>query len=418
MVNLDIESIKKNIRRVVGDKKVLCYVSGGVDSTVLAKLLYETLSPEQIIAVHINHGFMRAGESHDVQKALDSAGMNLRVVHAVDRFLNATTTVDGRETPPLKKVTDPQIKRQIIGDTFMRIQQLIEQELDIDLSNTILAQGTIAPDIIETKAGVKTHHNDSPAVHELRKRGEVLEPFSEFYKPDVRKLGELLGLPKEIVHRQPFPGPGLAIRLICAEEPFLENFDETNSALKMRFENNDVFANLLPIKTVGVKDNKRSYSYAAVLSGQPNWRILFKLAQEIPKSINNINRVVYIFGEKINHVDREITPTLLSKENLSQLRAADKVVNDILTKYDLTRTISQVPVISFPVPFGQIGNRSICIRPFITKDFMTGRPVVPGEDMPEAALDEMVNKIVAEVPGISRVVLDLTPKPPGTTEWE
>jgi GMP synthase (glutamine-hydrolysing) len=132
---------------------------------------------------------------------------------------------------------------------------------------------------------------------------------------------------------------------------------------------------------------------------------------------HNINRVVYVFGEELPGPIEDITPTVLTKETVARLQEADSIVNDLLYEHSLIRTLSQVPVILFPVGFGKPGNHSVAIRPFITSDFMTGLAAVPGKHLPEDVLLQMVNRI-EKIPGISRVAYDLTSKPPGTTEWE
>ena len=174
---------------------------------------------------------------------------------------------------------------------------------------------------------------------------------------------------------------------------------------------------MLPVKTVGVQGDSRSYQYAVGLSGEKDWKKLFLLARAIPQICHNVNRVVYIFGGAVKGPVTDITPTFLSRDAVYKLQEADDIVNKLLTEKDLIKTLSQVPVILFPAHFGKPGYHSIAIRPFITADFMTGIAAEPGRDFPEEVLLEMVEKI-EKVPGISRVVYDLTSKPPGTTEWE
>jgi GMP synthase (glutamine-hydrolysing) len=241
------------------------------------------------------------------------------------------------------------------------------------------------------------------------------------------------------------------VRLICAREPFIcDDFEKTNIAVQdivklesvpserssfiervarayggdtSRLHGSGLCATVLPFKTVGVQGDGRTYSYPCILSGEgtPNWPLLFEFARLIPKVCHNVNRVCYAFGGPAVGPYKQITPTLPGREALDQLRAADYIVNCALIKHGLTIKLSQVPVVSFPVDFS--GNavssqRSIAIRTFITNDFMTGVPAEPGTDfMPWHVLKEMVDGIV-KVPGISRVVYDLTAKPPGTTEWE
>jgi len=413
------------IKDRAGNKQVLSFASGGVDSTICAVLLGMALPTKQIHAVHVDTGFMRLNESTAVHQALTNVGINLKIVDAKDRFLRATAVLRGKKTPPLNKVTDPEIKRAIIGDTFIRVMDEVIEELRLDPSDTVLVQGTLRPDLIESAsksasakaAVIKTHHNDSSLVRKLRDDRRVVEPLQQLHKDEVREIGESLSLPTELVWRQPFPGPGLAIRLLCATTPYkTADFKSISDRLAL-FGDRDIAAHLLPIRTVGVQGDGRSYSYLAGLSGQPDWPRLLAMAREIPKRIHNINRVVYIFGDKLEEDPLDITPTFLSTNALDQLRLADAKVNDVLRVYDLQKKLSQVPVISFPLNFGIDGNHSIAIRTFITNDFMTGTPALPGVHLPEEALNQMVSEVLS-VPGISRVVYDLTSKPPGTTEWE
>jgi len=212
----------------------------------------------------------------------------------------------------------------------------------------------------------------------------------------------------------------LAVRLLCAEQPYLDNAEKLMTQLK-KFETKETSVCLLPVRTVGVQGDGRTYSHLVGLSGpkdgEPDWKKLLQIANEIPKQVHGVNRIIYIFGDKFSRIVKDITPTLPEKNAIDQLRAADKIVNDLLQKHNLIQKLSQVPVISFPVNFGQKGKRSIGIRTFITNDFMTGVPATPGQEIPIKVLDAMVREIL-KVPGIVRVVYDLTAKPPGTTEWE
>ncbi|MBU2560684.1 MAG: glutamine-hydrolyzing GMP synthase [Nanoarchaeota archaeon] len=414
------------IHEKVGDGEVLLLVSGGVDSTVCAALLNKTLGPERVHAIHIDNGFMRLDESRKVKEALQANGLELTVIDASDDFYKGTTEVGGNIVGPLDTVTDPQAKRHIIGDTFMRVAENAIRQLNLDPERTFLAQGSLRPDLIESASKIasgkaqviKTHHNDTELVRMLREKGRVIEPLQDYHKDEARELGRRLSLPDDIVMRQPFPGPGLAVRILCAEEPYItDEFEDINAQLHA-FSTLGVTATLLPVRTVGVQGDGRSYSYLAGLSGAKDWRHLMQIAREIPKAIHRINRVAYIFGEKVEGPVTEITPTHLTPDVIGQLQQADDIVNNALRQYGLLQRLSQVPVISFPVSFGKKGARSIAIRTFITNDFMTGRPAVLGKDFPEHALDDMVIGILRDVQGVSRVVYDLTSKPPGTTEWE
>ncbi len=409
----------------VGDKKVLVLVSGGVDSSVCVALLNKALGLEKVHALHIDNGFMRMNESQKVKEALNNIGVKLNVVDASDIFYNAITVIDGLSVGPLKEVTDPEQKRKIIGNTFMSVAEDAIRELGFDPEDVYLAQGTLRPDLIESASEVasgkadviKTHHNDTSLVRELRDKGRVIEPLKDYHKDEVRELGKSLGLPDDIVYRQPFPGPGLAVRIICAEKSYMpDNYFEVNESLK-RFQALDISTALLPVRTVGVQGDGRSYGYLCGLSGRKDWSELFRIAKDIPKQIHSVNRVVYVFGDDVDGPIEKVTQTYLTLDVIDQLRKADEIVNNVLFEYGLLKKISQVPVVLFPVGFGEDGKRSVGIRTIITNDFMTGVPAVPGRDIPEEAIEKMVSGIL-EIEGISRVAYDLTSKPPATTEWE
>lgn len=414
------------IREAVGDNELLVLASGGVDSTVTAALAAKALKPEKIHAIHIDSGFMRLNESHLVAKELGAQGIDVHVVRAADDFFDGSTTINGETIGPLHETTDPEHKRAIIGDTFISVSEKAIKELGLDSKKTYLAQGTLRPDLIESASHlasgnaqtIKTHHNDTQAVRELREAGRVVEPLKELHKDEVREMAMRLGLSEKLAWRQPFPGPGLAIRLLAAREPAIDgHYDKTNAQLADQHSDENILATLLPVRTVGVQGDGRSYGYLVALSGEEDWATLIERAKKIPQTIHNVNRVVYVFGEKVSGPIKEITPTLPEPIAVEQLRKADAKISEILSKYNLHRTISQVPVVSFPVGFGQPEARSIGIRTILTPDFMTGAIAVPGKEMPLDALHEMVDAALS-VEGIARVAYDLTAKPPATTEWE
>ncbi|KAK5584408.1 hypothetical protein RB653_006019 [Dictyostelium firmibasis] len=456
------------IKSIVADKKVLVLVSGGVDSTVCAALISKAVGPNNVIALHIDNGFMRKDESFNVEKALSVLGLHLIVVDASETFYNSTTTIKGHLTGLLKETTSPEERRKIIGDTFMRVAESEVKKLGLQPEDVYLAQGTLRPDLIEssskTVSGVadviKTHHNDTELVRLLRDSGRVVEPLKDYHKDEVRELGKSLGLSDSLVWRQPFPGPGLAIRIICADEPYLLNYDFTNNVVQylVTGETNELNLEtkekidkqllemkcprqnkitikpvLLPIQTVGVQGDGRTYSYLLGLYDDEStstdsipWSYIFNLARTIPKICHNINRVVFIFSQNgqdknINVSNKSpikhITPTRLTPDVIKQLQHADSIVSEKLYKYNLIKSLSQVPVVSLPIDFGVKGNRSIAIRTFITNDFMTGVPAIPGKDISFECLNDITNNILTSVNGISKVLFDCTSKPPGTTEF-
>ncbi|RWS28159.1 GMP synthase-like protein, partial [Leptotrombidium deliense] len=463
------------IAKKVGSSKVLMLVSGGVDSTVCAALLHKALKPDQVIAFHIDNGFMRKDESEAVEKSLNNVGLKLRVVNSAYQFYNASTTIAVDKKDPNRKRTTkilcqtvhPEEKRAIIGDTFIRISNDIVNELNLKPEEVFLGQGTLRPDLIESASklasssadAIKTHHNDTELVRKLRDEGRVVEPLADFHKDEVRALGRDLGLPAELVERHPFPGPGLAVRVICAEEPFIEkDFSETSVLVKVivNYANNlkkhallnrvhsatteeerqflmsfstkcKLNTSLLPIKSVGVQGDCRSYSHVLGLSSEEepaDWEGLKELAKIIPRICHNINRVCYIFGGPVNYPILDVTPTHLTPNVLSTLREADSIAQTILHTSGYFSKLAQMPVILIPIHFDRdvvtrqpSCQRSVVIRTFITEDFMTGIPAIPNKHLPLDVIKRMVKEIQA-VPGISRVLYDLTPKPPGTTEWE
>ncbi len=296
------------IRAQVGNRKVLLALSGGVDSSVVAALLIKAIG-KQLVCVHVNHGLMRKGESEQVievfGKALDA---NLIYVDATDRFLDL-----------LAGVAEPEKKRQIIGAEFIK---LFDEESARLEGIAFLAQGTIYPDILESK-GVKAHHNVGGLPEEMDM--ELVEPVKLLYKDEVRVVGEALGLPHAMVYRQPFPGPGLGVRCLGAiTRDRLHALREADAILREEFAQNGLnhvwqyFIAVPDFKSVGVKDGKRYEGWPAIL----------------------------------------------------------RAVN--------------------------------------TKDAMTATI----EEIPYSVLHRITDRITHEVPGINRVVLDLTPKPIGTIEWE
>ncbi|XP_064384216.1 GMP synthase [glutamine-hydrolyzing]-like isoform X2 [Halichondria panicea] len=454
------------IRNMVGTTApVLSLVSGGVDSAVCTALLNAALGPDRVIAVHIDNGFLRRQESVQVKSSLETVGIRPMVIRASARFLSAQTNLaytgeDGllsqHSSLPLHSVTSPEEKRTIIGDTFIKVTDSVVQDLHLNPDLIFLAQGTLRPDLIESASSVvssnaqliKTHHNDTPLVRQLRQSGRVVEPLADFHKDEVRRLGESLGLPKHLVHRHPFPGPGLAIRVLCQKEAYLrDDFVSTNSILsslvnpdqwsgvQLRESEREVlssltrghslYATLLPIYSVGVQGDCRTYNYVAALSCEgppPDWQHLMILAKIIPKICHNVNRIVWVFGDPVRGPVEEVTPTHLRATVLATLRQADHLAHQILVKHNAVGCVSQMPIVLIPIHFDRDEStpscqRSIVIRTFITSDFMTGVPAVPGIQLPLNVLSEMVTSLQT-VSGISRVLYDLTPKPPGTTEWE
>ena len=297
------------LRAQIGDRKVLLALSGGVDSSVVAALLIKAVG-KQLVCVHVNHGLLRKGEPEQVIKVFrDEMDANLIYVDAVDRFLDK-----------LAGVADPERKRKIIGAEFIRVFEEEARKLD---GIAFLAQGTIYPDIIES-GPVKSHHNVGGLPDDLQ--FELVEPVKLLFKDEVRVVGKALGLPDNMVYRQPFPGPGLGVRCVGAiTRERLEAVRESDAILREEFAKNGLegkvwqYFTIVPdFKSTGVRDGKRSWDWPVII----------------------------------------------------------RAVN---TRDAMTATVE-------PVPFD--------------------------------LLEHITKRITAEVPGVNRVLYDLTPKPTGTIEWE
>jgi GMP synthase (glutamine-hydrolysing) len=410
------------------ESHVIAFVSGGVDSSVAATLAAGVIPAERLHAFYIDNGFMR-DEDELVVEALQAAGLAVQKVDAVSDFENGTLSIEGTTYGPLTTVSDPEQKRKIIGKVFVDIQNRLIANLKLD--QALLLQGTNAADRIESGHStgdahtmtIKTHHNQVKEVQELKKNGLLLEPIDDLFKDEIRELGRELGLPKELVQRQPFPGPGLAIRIIATntseqtptlnpEEAEIQTFLDAQSI-------EHVTAHLLPIHSVGVGGDERSHlSVVALEHGSLQADELARLATDVPAHFRGtVNRVIYALGPELLK-DYSLTKTLLTSDVRTQLRHADKIVFEQMRSANLLGAITQFPVVLLPVSFGAPEQRSIVLRPVITSTFMTVQAMLPGRDLPIEFLESVTKRILAEVPGITQVFLDVTNKPPATTEWE
>ena len=298
------------LREQIGDKKVLLALSGGVDSSVVAALLIKAVG-KQLVCVHVNHGLLRKGEPEQVIKVFrDEMDANLVYGDATDRFLGL-----------LEDVTDPEQKRKIIGGEFIKVFDEEAAKLE-DVH--FLGQGTIYPDILESKDGIKAHHNVGGLPEEVKM--ELVEPVKLLYKDEVRVVGSALGLPDEMVNRQPFPGPGLGVRCPGAiTRDRLEAVRESDAILREEFAKNGLegkvwqyFTVVPDFKSTGITDGKRTFQWPCII-----------------------------------------------------------------------RAINTTDVVEVTV-----------------------------EHLPDELIDHLVKRIIAEVPGINRVLYDFTPKPPATVEYE
>jgi len=393
------------IKEKVGGKNVFMLASGGVDSTVALALLNKALPAKRVYAMHVDTGFMRKDEAKLVEKTLRNLKLSeLHVVNASKEFFSA-----------LKGVIEPEKKRKIIGNLFIEIQNHELKQLKLDPDTWLLGQGTIYPDTIETAgtkhaAKIKTHHNRVESIKQMIEEGKVIEPLAQLYKDEVRELGELLGLPKELVWRHPFPGPGLAIRALCSngKEKIPQKLGEKANEIAQKYL---LKATVLPIKSVGVQGDARTYRHPAVLEGELDWKELEKASTETTNKLKEINRCVFALQpEKIKSV--KIIKADLNQKRIALLQEADAIVMDAVQKHGLEKAIWQFPTILLPIEVNGTGKESIVLRPVESREAMTARFY----KMDEKILKEIVNKLMKLE--IGAVFYDVTHKPPGTIEWE
>ena len=295
-----IEEQVAEIRTQVGNKKVLLALSGGVDSSVVAALLIKAIG-KQLVCVHVNHGLMRKGESEQVievfGKELDA---NLIYVDATNRFLDL-----------LANVAEPEKKRKIIGGEFIKVFDEEAAKLE---GIEFLAQGTIYPDILESD-GVKAHHNVGGLPEDMQM--ELVEPVKLLFKDEVRVVGEALGLPRNMVYRQPFPGPGLGVRCLGAiTRDRLHALREADAILREEFDKNGLagkvwqyFIAVPDFKSVGVRDGKRYEGWAAIIRAVNTTDAMSATIEEIPYPlIHHITDRITHEVEGINRVMVDVTP--------------------------------------------------------------------------------------------------------------
>ena len=291
-----IDEQVKELRAQVGDKKVLLALSGGVDSSVVAALLIKAIG-KQLVCVHVNHGLLRKGEPEQVVEVFrNQMDANLVYVDAVDRFLDK-----------LANVPEPEKKRKIIGKEFIDVFAEEAEKLD---GIEFLAQGTIYPDILESD-GVKAHHNVGGLPEDLQ--FELVEPVKLLFKDEVRVVGKALGLPDNMVFRQPFPGPGLGVRCLGAiTRDRLEAVRESDAILREEFAKNGLegkvwqyFTAIPDFKSVGVTDGKRTEGWPVILRAVNTkdamtatvedvpFSLLQHITQRITSEVKNVNRVLF-----------------------------------------------------------------------------------------------------------------------------
>ncbi|MBD3328212.1 glutamine-hydrolyzing GMP synthase [Candidatus Peregrinibacteria bacterium] len=405
-----IENEVKAIEKKVGDKKVFMLVSGGVDSTVAFVLLSRALGAERVYGLFVDTGFLRWKEREKVEKTLRNAGFtNLHVKDASNEYYEA-----------LKGIFDPELKRKIIGDLFIEVQQKIVEELQLDPNEWLLGQGTIYPDTIESggtkhAAKIKTHHNRVEAIEKLIEEGKVIEPIAQLYKDEVRKVGEEMGLPKEMVWRHPFPGPGLAVRCLCAKEEFYpEGYAVVEGKINDEIEKTGISARILPLQSVGVQGDYRTYRNPLLLkiNDSLDWKMINQLATQLINQNEIVNRaLVHCRPVEIEHM--YVNESFLTPERIELLQKADDIVDNFIKENKINDDIWQFPTVLAPLSVNSARGETVILRPVQSEEAMTAN-FYP---MQKALLEELCDRLM-ELDGITAVFFDVTNKPPGTIEWE
>jgi GMP synthase (glutamine-hydrolysing) len=377
-----VPMLEQEIRECVGDRSVFFFVSGGVDSSVAFALCTRALGADRVRGVYVDTGLMREGETDFVRRM-----GNLAVEHAAEQFLTA-----------LAGVTDPERKRHIIGEEFVRVQERIIESRHLMNESWILGQGTIYPDTIESggtakAALIKTHHNRVAGIQKLIACGRIVEPLKSFYKDEVREVGRELGLSGELLDRHPFPGPGLAIRCLCSE------FDAPVRATPEGF--------VVPVHSVGVQGDSRTYAPVLAIDALDHAR-----ATELINSLAGVNRVIAPVETTVPLDRMQVRACSLTAGRLARLRKADGIVRRLSHASGYDRKVWQFPVILIPLGT-ETAPDSVVLRPVDSVDGMTAQSVLI-----DAALRHEISTELLRLEGIAGVFCDLTHKPPGTIEWE
>jgi GMP synthase (glutamine-hydrolysing) len=400
------KKIADETKTACAGKKVFLLVSGGVDSTVTFALLNRILGPRRVIGLHIDNGLMRLEESAGILDYMKFHGFdNLRIVDASDRFLEG-----------LHEVAEPEEKRRIIGSGFIEVQEQALRDFELNPSEWILGQGTIYPDTIESAGTqhadrIKTHHNRVEAVLDLLKKGEIIEPLAQLYKDEVRELGKAIGLPDKLLWRHPFPGPGLGVRLLCSDGAAVSIDVKAQGMVTEQAQKAGYASEVLPLRSVGVQGDSRTYAHPALVCGPRDWMRLEDLSTAITNSVREVNRVIY--GLRLEGLPQyRLIRAFVTKERLETLRAFDSIVTEALHRFGEYASVWQMPVVLLPLVNKQ-GDQCAVLRPILSQEAMTARFA--------RLKDETIDYILGEskkVKALGDIFYDVTHKPPGTIEWE
>jgi GMP synthase (glutamine-hydrolysing) len=401
-----LEDIEHEVKTQCNGRKVFLLVSGGVDSSVAFMLLNKVLGPQHVRGLHIDNGLMRLGESDDIMAYMKAHGFdNLDIVDASQTFLDA-----------LHAEVEPERKREIIGNTFIQVQEQALTDMGLNSQDWILGQGTIYPDTIESAGTkhadkIKTHHNRVDKIVELIEQGLVIEPLAQLYKDEVRALGEALGLPRQLVWRHPFPGPGLGVRTLCSDGTLAPLDAAAQQQVSMLAAEYGYTATILPVRSVGVQGDGRTYAHPVLLQGPQDWSRMEELSTRLTNSVPSVNRVVYAV-----HIqgDAQYRPVqaYVTRDRLTVLRAIDDEATRLLYRFEQYDAVWQMPVVILPLVNGQ-GGQCIVIRPIVSKEAMTARFIPLKQEIIEG-----LRAAAGNIEGAGDIFMDITHKPPATIEWE
>ena len=429
--NTVLQVILDQIKKDAADKNVLLFLSGGVDSTITFALLNKALGQDRVLGLHIDNGFMRKNESANVSEAYHKFGFqNFIVEDASESFLKA-----------ISYLTDPQKKRMAVGENFITVRNEVVAKQHLDESQWLLAQGTLYPDIIEsggTKNSntIKTHHNRVEGIQELIAKGLIIEPIRDLYKDEVRAIGKKLGLNDELVMRHPFPGPGLSINVLCNDgKSWSEKDDEELLAAQKELDavqfdmfcehcTADLKRSVLPVRSVGVQGDFRTYRFPAVLTFGHEGNGFYHLpkirekVEAASSTVTNgakfLNRTCIKLYQKpgVNDEDMKLQEGYCDKRRLDQLREVDNIV---LTQLHKTGWYNQIfQHLTIDLPYATDKNKaSFVLRPVCSEDVMTARFAW----WPKELMDSILQQI-AKLDFVDAVYFDATNKPPATFGWE
>lgn len=426
-----LQVILQQIKDHAKDRNVLLFLSGGVDSTITFALLNKALGQDKVLGLHIDNGFMRKNESANVADAYKKFGFNNFIVEdASESFLKA-----------ISGLTDPQKKRMAVGENFITVRNEVVEKQHLDENQWLLAQGTLYPDIIESggtknSKTIKTHHNRVAGIQALIEKGLIIEPIRDLYKDEVRAIGKKLGLSDELVMRHPFPGPGLSINVLCNDgkswtskdnEELKAAKDELNK-MELNMFCKDCTASMtrdvLPVRSVGVQGDFRTYRFPAVLTFKEEGNGFFHVpksrekVEEASSSITNnakfLNRTVIKLYQnpKVKASDMKLQEGYCEKSRLDQLREVDNIVLTELHNSGWYDKIFQHLTIDLPFA-GSKAHASFVLRPVCSEDVMTARFAW----LPQDLLSTIIKKI-ADLEFVDALYFDATNKPPATFGWE